>query len=144
MNKSVSRYISLVFCWVENFDAKYFLVVKFQAQRHVFFWVRNIKLHLTPPPPPSSPSCIQRVPPWGYISSPDKKVHLKVANRTEFSVFLVGKKNKKDRVRLQFNLINVVIPLCSLISLLCLLAFSLQKKKKRKNSGTIQVTNIYT
>ena len=51
---------SLVFFWVENFDARYFFGVKFQVR--VFFWVRNMKLcrtpvmyaASTPPPPPGS------------------------------------------------------------------------------------------
>ena len=59
-DRKVLRYLSLVFSWVGNFDARYFLGLKFQAC--VFFWVYNMKLRRTPPP-----SCILRVPPLGTM-----------------------------------------------------------------------------
>ena len=46
INNSVSRYLSLVFFWIEILMPGIFLIIKFKA--HVFFWVHNIKLHWSP------------------------------------------------------------------------------------------------
>ena len=47
INQCWGIYLSLVFFWVGNFDARYFLGVKFQA--HVFWGVRNMKVPSDPP-----------------------------------------------------------------------------------------------
>ena len=46
LNKSVLRYLNLIFFWVGHFDTSYFLGVKFQA--HVLFWVCNMKFCQSP------------------------------------------------------------------------------------------------
>ena len=73
LNQSVLRYSSLVCLGgEENFDAKNFLGVKFQA--HVFFGVLSMKPCRTPPPPPppvmyttSTPLGIEESVVWCFI-----------------------------------------------------------------------------